>query len=306
MREVTIGELIKQTRKRQKLTQEEVCFGICETSTLSRIENNKATPTRGMLNALLQRLDISDDRFYAAINMEEFRINELCNEITACNVEFEKACGHEKQSIRTELEKKHQELRSIIEPEDVITEQFIIRSEINVGEYSLKEKQEKLLAAIQMTYPGFDLSQVKKGLFSFEEIRLINHIAVVFSENGDSKQALQIWEDLLTNINARFENIVPSRTQKCLILYGLSREYLITENFTKAKNYAEDGRELAVKHGIYRHLPGLLIILAECEYQIGNIERSKELFDDAYHLCKVINDEANKEIIVEAIKDYFS
>lgn len=306
MIEVTIGEIIKETRKKLGLTQEEVSFGICEPATLSRVENNKTTPTRNVVNALLQRLDISDDRFYAAINIEELRINELCKEITACNVEYERTCIEERNPIREKLRKKHQELRDILESDDKITEQFIIRSEILIGDYTPQEKIDRLSEALRLTHPNFNLTLIKKGLYSFDEIKIINQIAAAYSDDGKSEQALEVWENLLANIENRYEFIVPSRTQKEMILYGLSREYLIVGDYIKALFYAREGKELVVKHGLYRHLPGFVIILAECEHQLGNDIVSRELFEDAYHLCKVIGDKSNEMIVVKAQKEYFS
>lgn len=305
MIEVTIGEIIREKRKQLHLTQEEACFGICDKVTMSRIETNKQTPTRSMLNALLQRLDISDDRFFAVINVEELRINELCKEITAYNVKYEKADGKEKLAIKKILENKHHELRSIIDVDDQITEQFLIRSEVIIGDYAPEEKKDKLIKALKLTHSDFDLAKVKKGIYSIDEMKIINQIAMAFSEQGDSENALKIWENLLTNNKERYESIVPARTQRCLILYGLSREYLVIGNFKKAAIYAEEGRELAVDHGIYRHLPGFLIILAECTYQFGDENKSKELYEDAYHLCKVINDSVNEKIVIDAMRDYF-
>ncbi|MBQ9590154.1 MAG: helix-turn-helix transcriptional regulator [Butyrivibrio sp.] len=305
MIEVTIGEIIREKRKQLHLTQEEACFGICDKVTMSRIETNKQTPTRSMLNALLQRLDISDDRFYAAINAEELRINELCKEITAYNVKYEKATGREKQELKELLKIKQSELRNIMEPGDKLTEQFIVRSEVISGDYNPDEKIIKLTAAIELTHPKFQLAHVKHGIFSIDEIKIINQIAVAFSGMGKSKEALKIWEDLLANNKNRYENIVPARTQRCLILYGLAREYLIVNNYIKALDYAEEGRKLAVDHGIYRHLPGFLIILAECSYHLENVKKSREIFEDAYHLCKVINDSVNERIITDAMKEYF-
>lgn len=39
MSNYTIGEVLREARERQKYSQEEVCYGICTPSTLSRIEN---------------------------------------------------------------------------------------------------------------------------------------------------------------------------------------------------------------------------------------------------------------------------
>lgn len=44
MKEVYIGSIIRKRRQELGLTQEQLCRGICETVTLSRIENGKQTP----------------------------------------------------------------------------------------------------------------------------------------------------------------------------------------------------------------------------------------------------------------------
>ena len=46
------------------LTQEELCEGLCEPATLSRIENGRQAPSRSRANALLQRLGLPNDRYY--------------------------------------------------------------------------------------------------------------------------------------------------------------------------------------------------------------------------------------------------
>ena len=56
MREVFLGEYMKQRRLELGLTQEELCEGICEPITISRMENGRQTPSRNRINALLQRL----------------------------------------------------------------------------------------------------------------------------------------------------------------------------------------------------------------------------------------------------------
>lgn len=44
MKNVFLGEYIKQRRLDLGLTQEQLCDGICEPVTLSRLENGKQTP----------------------------------------------------------------------------------------------------------------------------------------------------------------------------------------------------------------------------------------------------------------------
>lgn len=68
MREMFLGEVIKQRRAELQLTQEELCEGICDTVTISRIENGRQTPSRNRINALLQRLGLPDDRYFALLS----------------------------------------------------------------------------------------------------------------------------------------------------------------------------------------------------------------------------------------------
>lgn len=74
MKNIPIGAYIRQQRRTLKLTQEQVCDGICDPVTLSRIETNKQTPGRNLLNALLQRLDMPDARYYALSSNHELEM----------------------------------------------------------------------------------------------------------------------------------------------------------------------------------------------------------------------------------------
>lgn len=49
MKNVFLGEYIKQRRLDLGLTQEQLCDGICEPVTLSRLENGKQTPSRNRI-----------------------------------------------------------------------------------------------------------------------------------------------------------------------------------------------------------------------------------------------------------------
>lgn len=304
MRERLIGEIIKEERRKRKITQEELCEDIYEPSTLSRIENNKQDPSRKKLQVLLQRLGTNDSRFYAMVSAKEVNINHLCDEIASYNVKYERSDENQKKEIAKVLREKHEELLKIIEPDDVITRQFIIKSQVLIDDSTIENKIDKLIEAIKLTHSTFDFLEIGDGLFSFDEIMLINQMAVLYSKNRD-QMAIKIWEQLLKNIDDRFETIIPARTQKDLVLYGLSREYLIAKEYAKALRYAEEGRRVSIDYGIYQHLPGFTLILAECEYHLDEKNKSEEHFKDAYYLCRAIGDKLNKKIASDAYLEYF-
>lgn len=72
-----LGEYIKKQREKLGLIQEQVCEGICEQVTLSRLENGRQTPSRTRVNALLQRLGLPEDRYYMILTKNELEIEAL-------------------------------------------------------------------------------------------------------------------------------------------------------------------------------------------------------------------------------------
>ena len=115
MRKYYIGELIKKRRKELHLTQEQLAEGICEAVTISRIENGYQTPSHHRLLALLQRLDLPEDKCYMLVSKNEMEISDLQTEIISSNVLRDSVRGLE----------KIQELEKIAEPDDALIRQFI-------------------------------------------------------------------------------------------------------------------------------------------------------------------------------------
>ena len=84
-----IGQYIKKRREELNVNQDALCYGICDRSTLSRIERGRQEPSYQVLKALLQRLGISENRCQILIGPQEFAIVELQREIVADNVKHD-------------------------------------------------------------------------------------------------------------------------------------------------------------------------------------------------------------------------
>lgn len=70
-----IGRIIKERRKELNITQEELCDGICEPVTISRIENGKQLPSTNHLKAILERLDLPSEMLISLVPSNTFLIN---------------------------------------------------------------------------------------------------------------------------------------------------------------------------------------------------------------------------------------
>jgi len=307
MKEVFLGEVIRQRRLELGLTQEELCEGICEPMTISRFENGRQTPSRNRIKALLQRLGLPDDRFFGLLSAKEMQISNIEKEITSCHVRFGRATPEEKNRIREETFSKHRELESVIDKDDTLSRQLILRSKFLLGTengpYSLDEGLFILLEAIRMTSPKFDLDKIGHGLYTENEIKLINNMANCYIRAGRHYDAIDILKPLLRYSQTNMKNIPPNRAQIPMIAFNYARELEIVKRFDDAIEIAEYVRRICIDYGVYTSLSGVLMILAECHYHLGDHGKSIELYRQAYYLFKIIEDEHNLAIIKAEAKE---
>ncbi len=302
MREFSIGEVIKQRRIELGLTQEELCEGIYEPPTMSRIETGRQTPSRTKLNALLQRLGLPDDRYYALLSDRELKIADLQKEIVSCNVLGKQETGLE----------MIEELERIADPEDTTIQQFILRSKVILGKledgeikpYSLEQRQEMLMQAIRLTSPKFNLEEIDRGLYSLDEVKVINQIALNYSRNDEHKKAIEIYNQLLRYIKKHFQNILQSGGLLPLVAYNYARQLLLVGRYEDALEIAQLGWQACVQYGQYATLPETLEIIAESYYFLGEKDKSKEFYCLAYYTSKAISNDKEVNDIKKIAKEY--
>lgn len=308
MKEIFLGEIIRQRRLELGLTQEELCEGICEPMTISRFENGRQTPSRNRIKALLQRLGLPDDRFWGLLSAKELEISNLEKEIISCHVRFARATPEEKNIIREEAFTKHRELEGVIDKDDTLSRQLILRSKYLLGTengpYSLDVGISMLLEAMHLTSPQFDLDQIGRGLYTENEIKLINNLANCYIRAGRHYDAIDILKPLLHYLKTHMKNIPPNRAQIPMVAFNYARELEIVKRFDDAIEIAEYARRICIDYGVYTSLSDILMILAECHYHLGNHETSTELYRQAYYLFKIIEDEHNLAIIKVEAKEF--
>ena len=309
MEQIFLGDVIKRRRLELNLTQEQLCQGICEPITVSRLENGKHTPSYHRINALLERLDLPADRYYALLNKNESDIEALRKRIVACNLRFEHSLGDEKVQARTEALQVHKELEAIIDKDDMANRQLILRSRVIIGKedgpYSFEEQRALLLEAIHLTCPSFDLNDINRGLYTTNEIKIISQLAKVNYHREDYLAATEIWGQLYKYIHKHFQSMPPTHAHLNMILFNYATALYKINQYQKALGIAEEGRGICLDYGHYACLPGMLEVMADCHRCLGDSEKSKELYYQAYYLCKAVGKVRNAEITRQEIKEYF-
>lgn len=304
MREIHIGVIIKQRRLELGLTQEELCEGICEPPTMSRIEKGHQTPTSSKLKALLSRLGLPSEKYYAMLSENELEVERLKSEIIDCNT----------RHLYKDGLKKIDKLTSLIDEEDHIIRQFIARSRVLLGKleneiivpYSTEEKLNLLFEAIKMTIPNFDIDEIGRHWYSLDEMKIINQIGITYGDNGQLRPALDVYYQLMKYIRKRITINNDTATVAILSAHNYSLYLCLEKRYEEAIEIANWGWDSSIKWARSSNMGGLLYVLAESNYQLGNIDISQKYYTQSYYAYTLMKDTHNAKIISENIEEYFA
>lgn len=303
MKSFFIGEMIRQRRMELGLKQNELCQGICEPTTMCRIESGKQTPSLNQLKVLLQRLGLPDERYYAIVSKNEMLISDLQTEIVSCNVFRDPQRGLP----------KIEELEKIADPDDRPIRQFILRSKVLLGKiengqivpYTNDEKLDMLFEAIRLTSPNFNIDAICDGLYSVDEVKVINQIALVYSQLEQREKVIDIYCQLLAYIENHFQNTIQFGSLFSLVAFNYARELDLVGRYTEAIEVSEINWKACVQYEAYYYLPSTIAIIAECYHFLNQDEKSKAYYKQALYLFKAIDNKRGIKIITDDAKKYF-
>ena len=181
------GYILRNRREELGYTQEDLADGICSVPTLSRIENGERMPTKEHFEMLIQRLGYSDAMLDIYVDEKQFILHDLKFRIRQAIIlnALDKA-----QNMLSEYE------NSISKPTQ-IEKQFIIlcKTLANTHDSSPNERLHILEGAIRLTCPKYDKCKFPQ-ILSFEEIIILNNIAVCHAQVADYEQAVFLLRHL--------------------------------------------------------------------------------------------------------------
>lgn len=293
-----IGEYIKRKREEKEIKQDELCYGICDRSTLSRIERGKQEPSYYILKALLQRLGISEDRCQILMSAQEFEIAELQREIVADNVRKDFSSALKKIRRLEELSQS---------AENPLLQQFILRVRALAGyeengerlDYDNPTQRKMLIQALELTCPGITMENLDSFLLGEDEAKIINQIAITYSEDGNRRQAIEIYRQLIRYVQSNFAGCEIGQVMLPLTAYNYSKVLGLERRYEEAIEIAELGRQCCVKYNKCRMLGGLLLNIAYCLHQLGDDEKSQKLLLNSYYAYLIMEDFASCKVVQE-------
>lgn len=190
-----IGKIIYKERERAKIPQNELCAGICSMTTLSRLEWQEKNIGKWTIDAFLQRLGRSQDKFWTIVHIGDYELMELRRKIW--NNILYGSCE--------EAQKDIQKYRASVNIEN-LHEQFLKKclgmmkgKRENDWEAALELFQE----AIEGTVPGIELDKLEEILIGRDEMQIILLMAEAYCHLGKEDLAQKIVERLLENIQRK-------------------------------------------------------------------------------------------------------
>lgn len=280
-----IGKTIRVLRNNVGKSREEIALGLCSTSVLQRLEAGERFADKKLIDALIQRLGKSSDKFEFVLGKVEYETNQK-------RIAIDHAFEIEDYDKCRELLKKFEEE---CKKEDTLNWQYIEKMKFLLRDLEYKtinEAEELILKMIRRTSPGFCLEKMEERLLCTEECRLIYLLALTEIEYKCFYKAMKTLKKLSVYLEDHFSDVEERIKLYPQVAYSLAACYGYYKKYTEEVKIAEKAINLLEENGrIY-----LLADLLEC-YKNGFLGEKEQ-----YHLDLTEEEEEKKKELENQIE----
>lgn len=283
METYNIGKIIRETRTRRNISQEELSDGICSPVTLSRIENGMQKPSLKIEEALLERLGYHAENLVVYADEREVRKHRLESEIQVRIMHYEKT---------EDLIEEYVSLLATRGAEMMLEKQFVQMAVavqgLYTGEWNLEKVKEEIVAAIRLTMPDFsDVSCLYGKIYTNTEIQLLNNLGIVFVKQNKMMKASQLFLALVEFVEKNEMDVeIKNRTYPMLV-HNLVRTLEETGSMDEMLVYAEKGIAYCVQNNRLNCLPDLLYYSGLGYQKTGRIDEAVYRYRQAVSFLEV-------------------
>ena len=293
-----VGKTIREARIRAGVSQEELCFGICSTPTLSKIEGCKQNPNKKTMEALLQRLGLPVGIYNISVTETEFKRASIEREIE------NKIAGSD-YDIQELLER----YRTLDKEMDALEEQFYLFMNAlcqKALHTALNEVLALLEKAMCCTVPTFTLQGTGiHPLMTEIELMILNTIA-------KTEYTLQKKESAISRMYAvrnyflhcPIDSVVFG-TQYPVILFNLSNWEGLQNNFEAELALAEEGIEVCNKYGKLAYFEMLIFNKGFALASLNKKKEAKRFFAQAFYIMDAKNKQKHKLYGIKYVNEQF-
>ncbi|WP_336974512.1 helix-turn-helix domain-containing protein [Bacillus thuringiensis] len=284
-----LGITIKELRIKKKISQSELCHGICSQSQISKIEKGVIYPSSVLLYQLSERLGVDPNSIFAITQNNKLKyVENVKNVIQDCIRQHQ----YKELYEIVKKEKSENNFQSIEDKQFLIWHEAIAIYRVNK---SIKSALTLLNHALKLTVTNADC-------LSEREIDIMQAMAIFYAENKEYEKSINILRRCLTNFNKL--DFPRDKEIKLKLIYNLSKCLSYTCQYEEAIKYIDKGIQLAINLNT-------LYLLGELYYGKGsNLLKLKQSNDEnvadnmktALFIFKLTKNESKLQIIK---KEYF-
>lgn len=303
-----VNQVIRQRRGILGLSQEDLAEGICDATTLWRIENKGKKVQRKNRIPLLKKVGLSGERYEYEIITENFEDYQR-------RAQLDRACSdRDWEKAKEYLEEMRQQI-----PKSRENLQYLMLTEIDIKENSIEQKIKSLENILKMTFPIstdeiVDCGEIEPQkceecehpcnltMLSVQEVLLLGHLASIYKSQQKNRDGIRIMRYVKRCIEqtefdlSNYEDIYNLCISRLVSMLGNIGEY------EESDRLAREGIRLSFERNT-NHLPmHFLFDLAWNREQREN-RKSLLLFKQAELLAKLGGDKTMLEYIEGYITD---
>lgn len=254
---VPIGSLIKLKRIELGMSQEDLASGICASSYLSRIENNKLIPDEEIYHLLLDRLGLDYDEIASDVDTVDEEIEEWYQELLSF-----RSCREKK---------KERDIEELHKRADVAGPETGFKFRAVYARYLLKEgrieEAVRCLEQLKQVIP----QKANRAFFIYTNVMLFSFIL-----RRDYKSAIECGLELSS---VKGFNELGSQEEIGIFLYNIALSYLYLNRYKKAEDYAKKALNLFNNGYHLERSYNTLIILGACKTNLNQFTSALETYD---------------------------
>lgn len=284
MNKENVGSIIFTLRQRMKISQKDLCRGLCSDGTLSRIELGERVPDKLLLDALLQRLGKSPDKLETILSEKEYFLFYKRREIELNII---------KENFPVAKEKLEEYVK-YIKHKDVLQSQYIYKIKAVLAdemENNIQKSIDLLKESAEMTIPHWEEGDIKNFLLGIEEIQILLILAYDYSKIGNKKRAIELLKVLYNYLETRYSDEEEKVKVYPRCVYLLASLLLEEKRYNETIPICEKAIDLLTKNGVIYYLAELMEIYALSLREKDNILLAKKI-------------EKQRETLLEVYKEY--
>lgn len=275
----TFGNYIADARKMQGITQEELCFGICSPGTLSRIENGSTIPRRRIYEALMQRLGQPVSLWRLPISDVDMELYGSLRHAVQCIMHNDWEMGEALLRVCRGRERVNGNSRQFWQLMGAL-----LQTHKGVEPDVVLEELER---ALSVTGRRIEDSLYHKCLLTFEELIILNNIAIQYQRKQNYSDAFYMWDQLKTYLETRKMDPDEKDRVYSMLLHNYANLLRVMGQWQESLDICETGIAECRKSSRYLLLPYLLYCKGESLKQLGRNEEAVTVSvqsDDLFHL----------------------